>query len=393
VSLQLLGEFPNTSYSVLEDLIEAALAIPESYAELLRLANDVLHRNTPISTENRRLWLATGYLLDPTKFEAEISATNDSEMVWLLRDLSGTNHRRRQSAGYPVSVAQLSSIANFTARHFPDTDHPKDGWEGRHNPWDGADYVRLLITQISTVPTAEATEALEELAKGAALGSYADHIKHALANQRARRRDAEYRQPDWPQTVQALKNAAPAGSSDLHASLAAHLDDAKARIAGSNTDIFKRFWNEDSYGRITEPKVEESCRDALIDLLKPGLVPQGVALEPEGHMVADKRADMVAMAPGMKVVAELKRDTHADVWTALESQLDRLYTRDPETAGYGIYVVFWYGDKRKGRVPPGSGGQMPTSAVDMEDMLRKSVPKAKMERIAAIVLDVSGDPA
>jgi hypothetical protein len=36
---------------------------------------------------------------------------------------------------------------------------------------------------------------------------------------------------------------------------------------------------------------------------------------------------------------------------------------------------------------------MPTSAVDMEDMLRKSVPKAKMERIAAIVLDVSGDPA
>jgi hypothetical protein len=391
VSLQLLGEFPNTSYSVLDDLIEAALATPESYAELLRLSDEVLHGNVQISTENRRLWLVAAYLLDPIRYAREMSATNDSEMVWRLRDLSGSDHRRRQKGGFPLSVSQLSFIAGFTARHFPDTDHPKGGWEGSQNPWDGADYVRSLINQASTVPTAEGTEALEALAKTAALDSYADHIKHALANQRARRRDAEYRQPDWSQTVQALKNAAPAGPSDLHALLTAHLNDAKARIGGSNTDIFKRFWNEDSHGRITEPKVEGSCRDALIDALKPGLMPQGVALEPEGHMVADKRADMVAMAPGMKVVAELKRDTHADVWTALEGQLDRLYTRDPEAAGYGIYVVFWYGEKRKGSVPAGPGGRTPTSAADMDDMLRKSVPEAKKDRIAAIVLDVSDD--
>jgi hypothetical protein len=204
-------------------------------------------------------------------------------------------------------------------------------------------------------------------------------VKHALANQRARRREAEYRQPDWSQTIQALKNTAPASASDLHALLVAHLEDARARISGSNTDIYK-----------TEPKVEESCRDVLIDVLKPHLLPLGVALEPEGHMVADKRADMVAIASGMKVVAELKRDTHADVWTALESQLDRFYTRDPETSGYGIYVVFWYGEKRKGKVPIGPAGQAPGSAADMERLLRESVPDDKKSRIAVIVLDVSG---
>jgi hypothetical protein len=253
-----------------------------------------------------------------------------------------------------------------------------------------AKYARSLITQISTAPTAETTDALIALERTAALGSYSDHVKHALANQRARRREAEYRQPDWSQTIQALKNAAPASASDLHALLVAHLEDARARISGSNTDIYKRFWSEDSHGRPTEPKVEESCRDVLIDVLKPHLLPLGVALEPEGHMVADKRADMVAIASGMKVVAELKRDTHADVWTALESQLDRFYTRDPETSGYGIYVVFWYGEKRKGKVPIGPDGQAPGSAADMERLLRESVPDDKKSRIAVIVLDVSG---
>jgi hypothetical protein len=33
------------------------------------------------------------------------------------------------------------------------------------------------------------------------------------------------------------------------------------RIAGANTDIYKRFWNEDRYSRPTAPKPEESGRD------------------------------------------------------------------------------------------------------------------------------------
>jgi hypothetical protein len=386
VSLQLLRAFPNAAISVLEDLLQAALATPEAHAGLMHLSADVL-RDTALCAEQRQLWLAAGYLVRPGTYEPQIAAAS-SDMVWRLRDLSRTN-RRRGKGGYPLTVQQLSLVAALTARYFTNTDRPSESC-GNQNAWDGAEYARSLITQISTVPTAEATDALIALERTAALVSYSDHVKHALANQRARRREVEYRQPDWSQTIQALKNAAPASASDLHALLVAHLEDARARISGSNTDIYKRFWNEDSHGRPTEPKVEESCRDVLIDVLKPHLLPLGVALEPEGHMVADKRADMVAIASGMKVVAELKRDTHADVWTALDSQLDRFYTRDPETSGYGIYVVFWYGDKRKGKVPIGPAGQTPGSAADMERLLRESVPDDKKSRIAVIVLDVSG---
>ena len=74
--------------------------------------------------------------------------------------------------------------------------------------------------------------------------------------------------------------------------LVAHLGDLKLSIARANTDIFKQFWNLDSYARTTEPRPEEACRDNLVTLSRPSLLPLGITVEPEGHMVADKRADI-----------------------------------------------------------------------------------------------------
>ena len=245
VSLLLLREFPNCAVSALEDLLEAALATSDAHTELLELSEHVLSQDGVVGAEQRLLWLAAAYLLDPTSYEPQISACG-SDMVWKLRDLSGTDHRRHNKAGYSLSVRQLAFMAAFTAGYFVNTDHPKDGWSGNQNPWDGAEYVRSLVTQISTVPTAKATDALIALEQMTALESYSDQVKHALANQRARRRDVEYRQPDWPQTVRTLKNGGPASSGDLHALVLAHLEDTKARITGSNTDVYKRFWERGS---------------------------------------------------------------------------------------------------------------------------------------------------
>jgi len=129
----------------------------------------------------------------------------------------------------------------------------------------------------------------------------------------------------------------------------------------------------------------------LIDFLRAGLQPLSVIVEPEGHMAADKRADISVSLPRQKIPVELKRDYHADVWAAAEMQLDRFYTRDPEASGFGIYGVFWFGNKRPGTIPPTPGGQpRPRSAAEMEGMLLALVPADKRARIAVIVIDVSG---
>lgn len=223
------------------------------------------------------------------------------------------------------------------------------------------------------------------------LASYRPHILYALANQRQLRRDAEYDRPDWPKTVAAMANGAPATVADLHALLVAHLRDLAHRIARDNTDIYKQFWNVDSYARPMGPRPEEACRDDLIVLLRPSLLPLGITVEPEGHMVADNRADISVAMPSRKILCELKRDYHAKVWTALMGQLERFYAHDPEAKGFGVYCVFWFGDKRPRPIPaPPNGLAQPRSASEMEGVLKALTPENMRDRLAVIVLDVSG---
>ena len=186
-------------------------------------------------------------------------------------------------------------------------------------------------------------------------------------------------------------NAEPANVADLHALLCAHIDDLKRRIATTNTDIFKRFWNEDSHGRIETPKSEESARDVLVDKLRAKVLSQRVSIEPEGHMANDKRADIAAMLSPMKVVVELKRDRHKEVWTAIQEQLERFYTRDVDAQGFGIYGVFWYGSKCSGEIPrPPRNLPVPKSPEQMEEQLNSLIPPDRRTRVRAFVIDVSG---
>jgi hypothetical protein len=115
-------------------------------------------------------------------------------------------------------------------------------------------------------------------------------------------------------------------------------------------------------------------------------------VEPEGHMAHDKRADISAAVPGRKILCELKRDYHPDVWTAAQTQLERFYVHDPDAHGFVVYVVFWFGANRPSLIPAPPGGQArPKSAADMAAMLRSLLPKDRTARIAVLVIDVSGE--
>ena len=109
-------------------------------------------------------------------------------------------------------------------------------------------------------------------------------------------------------------------------------------------------------------------------------------------MVADKRADISAAMSRRKILCELKRDYHAQVWTALMGQLERFYTHDPEAKGFGIYVVFWFGAKRPAKIPaPLHGMDRPKAAAEMETVLKSMLSEEMRKRLAVIVIDVSGD--
>ena len=85
-----------------------------------------------------------------------------------------------------------------------------------------------------------------------------------------------------------------------------------------------------------------------------------------GQYAAAKRSDIRASYSGFNVPVEAKRNSHRDLWSALRDQLITKYTTDPATDGYGIYLVFWFGEERTTSPP---SGHRPRSAQE----LRKTV--------------------
>jgi hypothetical protein len=390
--LDLLRQFPNADPMRLADLLDAVTALPSTHEAFLELAAPIVSGDVAVDQRQGDLWLVAAYMIAPTRFENHIRerAGVRPGLVFDLRDRSGFARRNQPDHALPLPMVEF--MAGLTGSLFTDTPHPIGGSWGDINSWDASEHFRTLINMIAASPSAAATDALQRLEADPQLVSYKPHILYALDTQRQRRRDNEYDRPNWPQTVASLANRAPATAADLHALLVAQLRDLAHHIARANTDIFKQFWNLDPYARPTAPRPEEACRDVVVTLLRPVLLPLGVTVEPEGHMVADNRADISAAMAGRKILCELKRDYHAEVWTAIIGQLERFYAHDPEAKGFGIYTIFWFGAKRPRQIPrPPNAIPPPRAAAEMEAVLQSLLPSDMRKRLTVIVVDVSGE--
>jgi len=108
-------------------------------------------------------------------------------------------------------------------------------------------------------------------------------------------------------------------------------------------------------------------------------------------MAEDKCTDIIiSYGNKQKLPIEVKRDFHPDLWTACENQLERLYARDPNAGGYGIYLVIWFGDKRtRNMFSPTGNVPKPASAKELEEQLCSLIPENKQHYIKAVVVDVT----
>lgn len=392
IALDLLGQFPNACPGRLGELLDAVTSLPALHQDFVRLASPIISGAPGVDERQRDLWLVVAYAVAPSQFEDSVKqrAALRPDLVFDLRDRAG--FARRTQPDYTLPLPMLEFMAELTGSLFPDTPPPTGGAWGDTNGWNASEHFRTLANMLSASPSLAATDSLRRLLANPRLISYRQHLLYALDSQCQRRRESEYDRPNWPQTIAALSNSAPATVSDLHALLVTQLRDFADRTARANTDIFKQFWNLDAYSKPTQPRPEEACRDNIVTMLRPTLLPMGVIVEPEAHMVADKRADISAAMPGRKILCELKRDYHAEVWTAMMGQLERFYAHDPEAKGFGVYMVFWFGSERPRQIPmPPNGMQRPNTATEMETMLQSLLPEDKSRRLTVIVVDVSGE--
>ena len=85
---------------------------------------------------------------------------------------------------------------------------------------------------------------------------------------------------------------------------------------------------------------------------------------------------------------EIKKSSSRDLWRAIRNQLIAKYARDPGAGGYGIYLVFWFGNDPEPCQMPESGPR-PKSAAELEARLRDTLTREEARLISVCVIDVS----
>jgi hypothetical protein len=246
------------------------------------------------------------------------------------------------------------------------------------------------LQRLAAMPEPEAGAALLELAADPALHTHRDGIRHLLEVRRREEMRRCWDAPPLARVVAALRNGPPASGADLLSLVEDHLRGLNRELRTTEDNRWLGFWNTDSYGRRTEGKVENVCRNYVATLLRSRFEAVGVLATTETRLAGDDRCDIVAHQIGRFLPIEVKCEWHAELWAAWREQLSDRYACHPDAGGLGIYVVLWFGPKMgSGRRRPGApGGGAVQGPGDLEQCLRDLITAAGLP-VRVVVLDVS----
>ena len=247
--------------------------------------------------------------------------------------------------------------------------------------------IRKSLDALACIPSPEATELIQALRHDDGdLASWRKDIIEALDTQRVLRLDAEFEPPAIPDVVSALNDGRPASAADLAALVADRILAIGEQVRDGDVDVWRPFWSEGKHGKPNTPKVEPSCQQALLLALRPQL-PERVRVQPEARYAGDRRADLQVSFRDFAVPVETRMSSSRDLWTGVTGQLMPLYTRDPRSGGYGIYVVFWHGPEHAKTPTP--SGKPPRTPDGLQDRLTQQLAREDRRKVSVIVLDVS----
>jgi hypothetical protein len=355
---------------------------------LIETVRSVLGARNRVRRVSRTLWLTTGFVVAPEEFGPKLMrriAARKERIRRVLAFIAGSLPGEANLM-HRLGASPIAAVARLGAAMFPPAEWPT-GWHSRDDDAAMSDVVRAMFDRLGQDPSPEATAALTSLGDDQALRPWRDRIAHASAIQARNRRDAEFRYPTIAEIIDTLRGGPPANVSDLRALVVSFLRELGDDLRHGSTDGYKALWNVDSYGRPQQPQPEENCRDRLLERLRARLEPLGVVAEAEGHYADDKRADIKLLTGSFNLPVEVKRHYHADLWNAPRDQLEKRYSRDPASHGYGIYLVVWFGLDH-GAVPKSPPGvARPASATDLEHALSRVLRDDDRSLIEVVVLD------
>ena len=390
-SVPLLNAFPVRcgagQLPLLRSLLGAGIGHGDRTQLLALIKAKLAYRS--MNSGQRVYWLTAGLLARPAAYgdRLESYVSGKPRRIRRLVDMTGGHAVAHALTGPDRGVTVLAKLIRLIG---PYTVEPPSTGEVYSVTWpiqaDGM--LRSLIDRLSEDTSDAAGKALESLASHDRLVSWRSPLLDRLHRQRSVRREAAFSHPSLEQVAQVLDNGRPANAADLAALTVDLLRTVGEDLRGGSPSGWRSFWHVDQYDRATSPLPENACRRALVLALRPFLIPMGIDTQIGGRYADDKRSDIRVARVGLNVPIEIKRSCHRELWSAIHTQLIPKYTRDPSADGYGIYLVFWFGDVEGCRPTPWAGPR-PRSPEELRRALLDSLAEAERRKIFVCVIDVS----
>lgn len=337
-----------------------------------------------LDPSQRVYFLLAGILVDPRQYEQPLwDFVGDSwQRIQHISDFLG-NRLSDLPIDFTLSAKTYGRLIEIQTP-FAEVDWPMGGGTVSQ-AMNLGDHVRGLIGKLIALGTQASLDEIIRLLELPSLQKIKRHLLSSKHEVIQRLRENTFSHPTLTSVANILSNQAPIGPADLQAIVLHRLDQIATDIQTSNSDLFRQFWTEGSHDA---HKSENSCRDALLEMLRGHLQPLGIDSQPEFDYVADKRADIrVSYRNAIILPIEIKGEWHSELWTAVQSQLIPQYTRLAETDGFGIYLALWVGgsEQKKAR----DGGEKPVSPSELESRLSASIPKEFQRKIVIRVIDIT----
>ena len=205
------------------------------------------------------------------------------------------------------------------------------------------------------------------------------------------RRDATFAVPDLDSVQKTLDRTSRARAvPPIWPRLVAdRLERLGREIRHGTTDDWRQYWREDEWRRLLGPRHEESCRDALLSDLR-GLLPGGADAQREAVYTRGNKSDIRVFFDGHAIPVEIKKDSNTKLWRAVANQLAPKYATAPESSGFGIFLVLWFG---QGKTPLPPTGRRTKTPEELCARLKEHLAGPYRHKISVIVIDVSATSA
>ncbi len=422
---KILIDYASASFKAQKDHVDGiyALSREASYAQLARLSVPALLRSFPTRNKSTQLNQLGSLLRTALKYEipelasivskkTKLKSLDPSQRVYFL--LTGTlidaeQYEQTLWDFVGQSWQRIQHISDFLGNRlndlhvdlslsahtfgklieiqtpFAEVDWPLGGG-AVSQAMNLGDHVKGLIAKLTAQGTVESLEEINRLLELPSLEKIRRHLLSSKHEVIQKLRENSFSHFSLLDVANILSNSAPTGPADLQAIVLNCLDQIAEEIQTSNGDLYRKFWTE---GPNNKHKTENSCRDALLEMLRTHLTARGIDCQPEFDYANDKRADIrVAYRNQFVIPIELKGEWHTELWTAIQSQLVPQYTRQRETDGFGIYLVLWVGGTEQPVAR--DGGKRPSKSNELQSRLRSSLPKDIQDQIAVRVIDITG---